>query len=272
MPRTHTSGYLIPIGGAEDKRMQRYILKRVVELAGGPNARMVIIPAASTLPGELGSMYSQIFTELGAASVEVVDVRDRTQANDGACLRSMDAATGVFLTGGDQVKLVSVLAGTKLSEHMIARFQDGITIAGTSAGASAMSQHMIAFGRSGSRPSQRMVQLSPGLGLIAGVVIDQHFRERDRIGRLMAAVAHNPSILGMGMDEDTAMVIAPDGQCEVIGSGSVTIVDGRELEYTDIHAVKQHGPVAVLGMKVHILTNNYRYHLGVRQPSLPVTG
>lgn len=269
MPAETSPGYLIPIGGAEDKHVQRLILSRFLELSGGEAARIVVVPAASAMPAEIGATYHQIFTDLKAASVQVLDLRSRTEANDPACIEPLDAATGVFLTGGDQVKLVSLLAGTAFGSRLHARYMGGVTIAGTSAGASALSEHMIAFGRSGARPAQRMVNLAPGLGLINRLLIDQHFRERDRVGRLMAAVAMNPAIIGIGIDEDTALIIGPDHTCTVIGSGSVTIVDGSELDYTDIHSVKQHGPVAVLGMKVHILTSGYHFNIETRHPGPP---
>ena len=264
-------GYLVPIGGAEDKTQERHILSRVVQLSGGSSAHLAIIPTASAMPEELGARYCEIFIDLGAASARIVHVKERKQANDADFVSLLDGITGIFLTGGEQLRLVSALGGTKLAQRLYDCLIGGATVAGTSAGASAISEHMIAFGRSGGAPSQRMVQLAPGLGLTERIIIDQHFRQRDRIGRLMTAVAFNPAVIGVGIDEDTALVIAPDNRCEVIGSGSVTIVDGSQLEYTDIHSVQRHDPVATLGMTVHILTHGYRYDLETRQPSRPMT-
>jgi cyanophycinase len=262
-------GHLIPIGGAEDKIGTRAILSQVLELSGGNRARLLIIPTASSIPVESGNVYCRVFTELGAAAAEVIDVRNRQQANDPGLERLFDGVTGIFFTGGDQMRLLSLLGGTLLAEKIIEAFASGITVSGTSAGASALSEHMIAFGRSGSSPSQRMVQLAPGFGLTDCMTIDQHFRQRDRLGRLMTAVAYNPSLLGIGIDEDTAFVIAPGDDCWVIGSGSVTIIDGSELEHTNIATMTQHHSIAVTGMKVHVLTSGYRYHLGTRQPCPP---
>jgi len=263
-------GYLMPIGGAEDKISQRVVLNQFVKHCGGANANVVVIPTASSMAVESGSRYCKIFTELGVKQVRTLNIQHRNEANDPANSALLDNASGVFLTGGDQVRLVSYLGGTLLGDKLSACFESGLTVGGTSAGASALSLHMIAFGRSGTSPSQRMVQLTPGLGLTARITIDQHFRQRDRLGRLMTAVAFNPSVIGMGIDEDTAVVIGPDNICEVIGSGCVTVVDGSQLEYTDIYSVKRHGPIATLGMKLHVLTSGYRYHIDTRQPEPPL--
>jgi cyanophycinase len=257
-------GYLIPIGGAEDKIDERIILSRFVQLAGRNDARLAIIPAASQMPVELGHRYSEIFTDMGAVSVRVIHINERAQANDPGTAAQLEGVTGIFLTGGEQLRLVTYLGGTRLAREIASCHAKGATVAGTSAGASALSRHMIAFGRSGASPSQRMVQLSPGLGLIEGVIIDQHFRQRDRMGRLITAVALNPAEIGIGIDEDTALLIGSEGDCEIAGAGSVTVVDGSRLEYTDIHAVKQYGPVAALGITVHILTQGCRFNLHTR--------
>ncbi len=262
-------GYLIPIGGAEEKHGPRVVLEQVVQRAGGAQARLVIIPAASSIPDSVGLLYRTLFTELGASSVDVVEIKTRADAEQPARFAALDTCTALFLTGGDQVKLVSLLGGTPLAERIRQRWAAGMVVAGTSAGASALSQHMVAFGRSGNSPAQRMIQLVPGLGLIEGVILDQHFRQRDRIGRLTTAVAYNPAVLGVGLDEDTALVIGPDRQAEVIGSGSVTIVDGTHLQHTNIYNVKAHDAIAVLGLQLHFLTRGYRYDLDQRRAIPP---
>jgi cyanophycinase len=259
-------GYLMPIGGAENRTFQSSILNQFIRYSGGTQARIAVIPSASGFADEVSTMYCALFKEIGVANVQCVHVQTRQQANSAETVNLLEGATGIFLTGGDQVKLVSLLGGTQLARKITACYQSGTTVAGTSAGASAMSQHMIAFGRSGSTPAQRSVQLAPGLGLIDSITIDQHFRQRDRLGRLMTAIAINPSVIGVGVDEDTALVIDQEGCCEVIGSNSVTIVDGSELQYTDIYAVKRHDPVAVMGMKVHVLTAGCQYSLQSLQP------
>jgi len=265
-------GHLMPIGGAEDKTTRRLVLERFVQLSGGGNARVAVIPTASMMAAVLGETYCDIFSNLGVTDVHCVNIAERSQANDSAVAALLDDATGIFLTGGDQLKLVSILGGTLLADKIHSRFAQGATIGGTSAGASALSEHMIAFGRDGSAPTQRMVQLSPGLGLTDRVIIDQHFRQRDRIGRLMTAVAHNPAMIGVGIDEDTAFIINPDQSCEVIGAGSVMVVDGSHLQYSNIHVVKRYGPVAVLGTQVHMLTQGCRYDLVSRTARPPQSG
>jgi len=259
----------MPIGGAEDRRGGRRILSRFLELSGGSQARIAVIPAASTFPDELGAIYDTIFDELGAAETHVLNVWRRADADDADLCAPLEDATGIFLSGGDQVKLVTLLGGTRLGQLIRTRFSGGVSVAGTSAGAAALSAHMIAFGRGGSAPSFRMVHLAPGLGMMDGVIIDQHFRERDRIGRLMTALSYNPSLVGVGVDEDTAFIIHPDNHCEVIGTGSVTIVDARHMAYTDVYRVKQHEPMAMFGMTVHILTEGCGYDLHAHTPKHP---
>lgn len=257
-------GYLMPIGGAEDKVSQRLILRRFVELSGGSLARIVIIPTASVAPAELGVNYCEIFDQLGACATYCLDIKNRREANDPTFVSVLQSATGIFMTGGDQVKLLSIIGGTLTDSLIQQRYQLGATIAGTSAGASAMSRIMIAFGRSGATPSQRMVQLAPGLGLTENIIIDQHFRQRDRLGRLTTAIAFNPALLGVGIDEDTSLLIKPDQTAEVIGSGCVTIVDGCDLEYSDIHVAKRHSPITVVGMKIQTLAHGHCFNLSSR--------
>lgn len=266
-----TPGYLLPIGGAEDKRAHKLILSHFARLAGASTARIVVIPAASAFAAETGALYDDIFGGLGAAHVETLHIDQRRHANEHSIVARIEAATGIFITGGDQLKLMTLLGGTRLAHALRARFHEGMTIAGTSAGASALSRQMIAFGRSGATPSQRMVQLTSGLGLAESMIIDQHFRQRNRLGRLMTAVALNPGLIGVGVDEDTAFSIAPDGDCEVIGSGSVTIVDGRAITFTDVHSVKRYDPITVEGIDVRVYHAGERYRMGDTAPILPLS-
>jgi cyanophycinase len=224
---------------------------------------------ASSFSVEVADRYRRLFADLGAARVDVVDVATREEALDPARARPLDDATGIFLTGGNQLKIATLLGGTPIAVALRRRHAAGAVVGGTSAGASALSQHMIAFGRGGSSPTQRMVSLSPGLGLTNRVIIDQHFRQRDRIGRLMAAVTFNPFLIGIGVDEDTAMVLNHHNMVEVVGRHSVTFVDGADMTYTDIHQVKQHANVAVYNMRVHVLTHGQRFDLISHQPRLP---
>jgi cyanophycinase len=209
---------------------------------------------------EAGARYRDIFTELGAASVSPLHAETRTQANDEHIARQVREATGVFMTGGNQLRLSSMIGGTRLADAIMTRFQAGSVVAGTSAGASAVSSHMIAFGASGATPKHRMAQIAAGLGLLPGVIVDQHFQQRNRLGRLLSLIAQNPSLLGLGVDEDTAGVVGPDSIMEVIGRGSVTVVDGAASE-TDAWEIRGHRPLMISGVVLHSLPAGYRFDL-----------
>jgi len=259
-----TDGTVIIIGGAEDKVRERVILNRFVTLAGGRDATIVVVSTASSLATEAGERYRHIFGDLGVSTVRPLHVATRPQASDESAALALRDATGVFLTGGNQLKLASIVGGTRLADAMLERFRHGAVMAGTSAGASAMSSHMIAFGASGATPKQRMAQIAAGLGMLPGVIVDQHFQQRNRLGRLLSLIAQNPSLLGLGVDEDTAGVVGPDHVMEVIGRGSVTVVDGSASE-TDAWEVKGHKPLMISNVILHSLPSGYRFDLRHRQ-------
>jgi cyanophycinase len=259
-----TDGTVMVIGGAEDKIRDRVILNRFCSLAGGPDAVVVVISTASSLGFEAGERYREIFTGLGIKTIRPLHAMSRAQANDPTYVRQLDDATGIFLTGGNQLRLSSTVGGTLLAEAVMERFRDGAVVAGTSAGASAMSSHMIAFGASGGTPKHRMAALAAGLGVLPSVIVDQHFQQRNRYGRLLSVIAQNPSLLGLGVDEDTAGVVGPDGVMEVIGRGSVTIIDGASAE-TDAWEVHGHRPVMISGVILHALPSGYRFDLRHRR-------
>jgi cyanophycinase len=246
------AGVLVAIGGAEDKLGHRTILNRFVQLAGGRRARIAVIATASSLGDELLGLYRQVFTDLGAA--EVMPLRPA---------ETVARATGVFMTGGNQLRLSMVVAGTRLGAALVDAHRRGVVVGGTSAGASALSTHMVAFGGPGEVPKQRLAHMSAGLGLLPGVVIDQHFTQRNRLGRLLLLVAESPSQLGIGVDEDTAAVIGPDGVLEVLGKGTVTVVDGSRAQ-SDAFEVRARRPVLVSGVVLHALPPGYRFDLGAR--------
>jgi cyanophycinase len=253
-------GTVIIIGGAEDKVRDRVILGRFVALAGGGDARIAVVSSASSLGPEAGERYRAVFTDLGAAQVRPLPAMSRPQANDEHAARIVGDATGIFLTGGNQLRLSSTVGGTRLAEAILARFEAGAVVAGTSAGASAVSSHMIAFGASGATPKHRMAQIAAGLGLLPGVIVDQHFQQRNRLGRLLSVIAQNPSLLGLGVDEDTAGVVGADQVMEVIGRGSITVVDGSASE-TDAWEIKGHRPLMISGVVLHSLPAGYRFDL-----------
>lgn len=263
VPEGAERGWIIPIGGAEEKTDGPEILSRFVELCGGEHADIVVIPSASRMK-DTGSKYEKLFRELGAARVDAMDFDTRRDAHEQSRLDRLDAATGVFFTGGNQLRLTTIIGGTPVAKRIRTLNAQGVHIAGTSAGASFLSEHMIAFGDEGGSAIAGSVRLAPGLGLTNRFVIDQHFRQRDRLGRLVTSLAYNPFAVGIGLDEDTAAFIAPDNTLEVSGSGGVTIVDAAELEFSSMDLVDEGQPVCLLGLKLHMLTRGATFNLHTR--------
>jgi cyanophycinase len=259
-----SDGTVILIGGAEDKVRERVILTRFIELAGGRESRIAVICSASSLGPLAAEMYRRIFRELGARQVDSITAVTRAQANDAKAARIINESSGVFMTGGNQLRLSSTIGGTAVAQAILERHEGGAVVAGTSAGASAMSTHMVAFGASGATPKQRMFQMAAGLGLLPGVIVDQHFEQRNRMGRLLAIISQSPSLLGVGIDEDTAGVVGPDLVMEVIGRRSVTIIDGGHSE-TDAWQVKAHKPLMISNVVLHSLPAGYRFDLRERE-------
>jgi cyanophycinase len=268
-PAAPRTGHLLIIGGAEDKLRQRQILSRFVSLAGGAEGRIAIVSTASSLGDEATELYESLFRQLGIPDVRGLRPLTRDDANQPSAVEAVNDATGIFMTGGNQLRLSSVIGGTALGRAIIDRHRHGTIVAGTSAGASAISTHMVAFGTSGSTPKQRMTQMSAGLGLLPGVIIDQHFEQRNRIGRLLALVAQSPALLGMGIDEDTAALVGPSGVMEVLGKGSVTILDPARLQ-TDAYEVKRHRPMMISGVMLHSIPSGYRFDLRKRRLLAPL--
>jgi len=259
-----TAGPVMVIGGAEDRMRDKVILSRFAKFAGGAEGHVVVISTASSLGDEATEAYRQLFLGLGIGQVTGLRPDDRDEADDPEMAKILGEATGVFLTGGNQSRLTQVVAGTRLA-HAIANAHDrGAVLAGTSAGASAMASHMVAYGNPGSTPKNRMVQLSAGLGILEGLVIDQHFEQRGRIGRLLALVAQSPSLLGIGVDEDTCAIVFADRSLHVIGRGAVTIVDGTHVK-TDAYRGKGYKPLMVSGAILHSLPSGTWFDLRRRE-------
>jgi cyanophycinase len=257
-------GWIVPIGGAEDKETRRRILKRFVQLCGGRDADIVIIPTASRLP-DTGRRYEELFVDrLEAGRATSLPIDQRADGENEDFLRRIEAASGVFFTGGNQLRISTIIGGTPAAQLIRARNARGTHVAGTSAGASILSEHMIAFGKEGSSPRAGSVRLAPGLGLTNRFIIDQHFRQRDRLGRLVAALAYNPFAIGIGLDEDTAAFIGPDDTVEVEGSGAVTVVDAGGLTFSSMAEASQSQAVCLLGLTVHILVAGATYNLHTR--------
>jgi len=255
-------GVLMPIGGAEDKFDDKIILSTFVQLAGGKAARIAIVPTASSIE-MAGHRYKAIFLGMGVESAEVVYIGSREDANSEQVTDHIRDATGIFMTGGNQMRLSAMIGGTRFEQVVRTANEQGVIVAGTSAGASILSAHMVALGASGGTPKLRMAQMVAGFGLISNVIIDQHFRQRDRIGRLLSLVASNPGLLGIGIDEDTAAIIDDQDVIEVIGRHSVTIVDGSEI-FSDIFQVKAYGEITVSNARLHLLTPGRRFDMKTR--------
>jgi cyanophycinase len=257
-------GWIIPIGGAEEKENSPQVLKRFVQLAGGRNADIVVIPTASQLLST-GPRYERIFGDLGAERVSSLDFDTRRDAEEPGRLARLQQATGVFFTGGNQLRLGTLIGGTSVAKALRQMNAAGVPVAGTSAGAAFISEHMIAFGDEGSTPIAGSVRLAPGLGLTNRFIIDQHFRQRDRLGRLLTALAYNPFAVGIGLDEDTAAFIDPDNTVHVEGSGGITVVDAAEVQFSSMDHINEGRPVCLLGVKLHILTRGATFNLHTRR-------
>jgi len=266
VPEGETRGWIIPIGGAENKENDRHILERFVRCSGDRDADIVVIPTASRLH-ETGPRYEKLFKDIGAARVTVMDFDTRRDCQERGRLQRLEEASGIFFTGGNQLRLTTLLGGTPVAKLIRTRNACGVTVGGTSAGASILSEHMIAFGDEGSSVISGSVRLAPGLGLTNRFIIDQHFRQRDRLGRLLTALAYNPFAIGIGLDEDTAAFIGPDETVEVEGSGGVTIVDAADVSYSSMDSVVEGQPVCMLGMRLHVLVAGATFNLHTRLAS-----
>jgi len=266
VPEGETRGWIVPIGGAENKENDPRILERFIAVSGGSQADIVVIPTASRLH-ETGPRYESLFRELGARRVTVMDFDTRRDCQEPGRLQRLEEASGIFFTGGNQLRLTTLLGGTPVAKLIRRRSANGVTVGGTSAGASILSEHMIAFGDEGPSVISGSVRLAPGLGLTNRFVIDQHFRQRDRLGRLITALAYNPFAVGIGLDEDTAVFIGPDETLEVEGSGGVTVVDASEVSFSSMDSVSEGQPICMLGLKVHILVAGATFNLHTRVAS-----
>jgi len=258
-----TRGYIIPIGGAEDKIQDRAILSRFFDICGGEHSKIAIIPTASSLE-DTGDRYKKIFNEMGGNAV-VLQIQDRNDAENEQYLSELQNVTGIFMTGGNQLRLSTILGGTPIATAIRRGNAKGVHVAGTSAGAAFMSEHMIAFGSEGANPIAGKVTLAPGLGLTNRVIVDQHFRQRDRLGRLMTALAYNPFAQGIGLDEDTAAFIGADNVIRVVGDGALTIVDVSDLEYSSMAYANEGDPIELIGVRLHVLGHGARYSLSKRK-------
>lgn len=248
-------GWLIPIGGQLQSDL---IVSRFVDLCGERKSHIVIIPTASDF-GDAGEFYGKRFRKHGVRDIATLTINTRRGAFESKTMQLVEHATGIFFTGGNQLKLSTMMVATPLGECLRKKYLHGMHVAGTSAGAAILSRHMIAFGEEGNLPKAAMVTTSAGLGFTERFIIDQHFRERNRLGRLLTAVAYNPGLLGLGVDEDTAAFISPADCIDVVGSGGVTLVDSTELDPSAILNAVPGMPLDLPGMQVHLLEPGSNY-------------
>lgn len=260
-------GALVPIGGAESGSREPVTLGRFIYESGGPGCELVVVPTGSS-DGDTGARYREIFARLGARVVHLVDPRNRHEANDEQMVALVRRASGIFLTGGDQYRLAARLRGTAVGRAIRTAHLAGVTVGGTSAGAAVLSSQMIAFGKSGATPRAGMVTLSPGLGLTARFIIDQHFRQRDRLGRLLTALATYPRRIGIGLDEDTAAVIRPDG-FEVVGAGAITVVDATRSSARTPRHPDRLDPISIANLTLHVLAHGATFDITTRTATPP---
>lgn len=256
----HERGYIVPIGGAEDKEGASDILRKFLEVSGGKGARIVIIPTASSLE-ETGRKYEKLFRKLGADEAKSLAITTREEAHRDEWLGYIEKANGIFVTGGNQLRLTTVLGGTPIAKAIRRANARGVAVGGTSAGAAILSEHMIAYGDEGNTPRAGSVTLVPGFGLTNRVMIDQHFRQRDRLGRLLTALAYNPFAVGVGLDEDTAAFIDPSRKLTVVGAGAITVVDVSQLTHSSIADAKLGSAVSMTNIRVHVLVSGGTYDL-----------
>lgn len=260
---------LMIVGGAEDRLQDRVILRNFVARSGGPAARILVCTAASGSPQAAWEGYQQVFEDLGVAQCEHLNLRHPDEANQEAVVAQILAADGIWIGGGDQRRLMATLWETAAARALHLAFHvRGSHIGGTSAGAAAMSRHMLAIGEAAPRPEKDMVSADIGLGLLSSAIVDQHFSERGRLGRLLSAMAQRPDLLGVGVDEDTALLIERGVGLEVIGSGNVTLVDGRRMD-TNFHELGPAERLQMVGVQLHLLPSGATYRLTPPQPTQP---
>ena len=264
----HVRGWIVPVGGAEDKETDIGILRRFVEISGGKQAKIAIIPTASVL-ADTGARYETIFGRLGVQEAFALPFNTREEAQRQEWLDKLDEATAIFLTGGNQLRISAILGGTPVAKAIRRLNAQGVNVGGTSAGAAILSEHMIAYGEAGATPHAGQTSLAPGLGMTNRVIIDQHFRQRDRLGRLLSALSYNPFAVGLGLDEDTAAFIDPDNVIHVTGSDAITVVDPSSLQHSSKPSTPQGKAICITNITLHILTDGARFDLKSRRATPP---
>lgn len=270
MEASQKRGSLVIIGGAEDREGDCTVLREFVRRAGGVQARIVVMTAATSMPREVGDDYIRVFERIGAESVRVVDTEYREDADKQEAVEKVEQSTGIFFTGGDQARIIELVKGSRVDQAIRERHAQGAVVGGTSAGAAMMPDTMIVEGDSTTNPSVDAVDLGPGMGFLPGIAVDQHFSQRGRLGRLISALVQQTAIIGIGIDENTAVIVDGD-EFEVIGQGSVTVVDESETTHNNLQGLLKDEGLAVCGVRLHILPQSYGFNLKTRQPIIPNT-
>jgi cyanophycinase len=264
-------GRLIAIGGNEDKANDLVVLKRVIREVGKPVYKVGIITTASEEPRQRGKDYEQIFKTLGASEIKILAIETRVQANDKALAKTLEDVDLIFLTGGDQLRLTTIMGGSKTLAAIQNRLASGALVAGTSAGAAVFSDTMIYEGESEEGLIKGRVFTTAGFGFVNNIIFDTHFMARGRIGRLVQIVTTNPTCIGVGIGEDSGVILKGDGVIEVIGTGQVIIVDGNDIAHSNIMDIKPGGPIAVENVRIHSLVDGYGYHFKKRRFLTPLS-
>lgn len=261
----HPHRKLIIIGGAEDRDDECEILQEFVRAAGGADARIALMTVATSMPLEAAAVYRKTFGKLGVQNAEIVDVGSRKDVNLPESMRFLETATGIFFTGGDQLHITSLLGGSDMQELIRKRYEEGVALAGTSAGAAMMTSSMIIRGESDCSPRCGGLEIGPGMNILQDAVIETHFSQRGRFGRLLAAVAHYPQNIGYGIDENTALVLHED-EVRVIGQNSVTVVDASHITYTNLPELRDGDALTLHNVRVHVLSRGQAFNWREREP------
>jgi cyanophycinase len=265
-------GILVAVGGGESGKITGdsiKIIEKFIEFAGGiDKAKIVVMTVATNDPENAGERYEELFTKVKFKNFELVDIAEREQSYDETILKKVEGATGLYFTGGNQLHVTALMGGTPLHQLILDRFSKGFVIGGTSAGAMMMSSSTLVSGESDCAPRLGAVEVAPGMELLDNSIIDTHFSQRGRHGRLLSAVVHNPQTVGIGIDERTAMVVQ-DGKFEVIGEGAVTIVCAKNSMHTNLPYIKTDDAIGAFGVNFHVLPEGYKYDLQKREPVTP---
>ena len=277
MSDTNVKGTIIAIGGNEDKGthrdesrqvnfVQKSILARVIRECKTPHPLIVVVTTASSIPVEVGEKYLAAFGQLHTARIHILDIREPAHTEDPSNLRWIEEADCVMFSGGNQSKITKVIRNTPMHQLLMQRYQEEeFVIAGTSAGAMSMSKAMIKGGRSTEALFKGAVKTGKGMGYVPDLIVDSHFIQRGRFGRLMEAVARFPQLLGVGLAEDTGVVIKRGNECEVIGSGMVVVVDPSQLTHNNEEVLEEGTPMSLSNLIVHILSVGDRFRLDSRE-------